>query len=197
MIKAKLTLAILSLVVLSLFLTGCDLVPLHMRDQPKYGPLEESRFFPNEMAARPVPAHTIPRGKWGRMMLNEHLYTGQIEGEFTGTFPMPVTPALMARGQDRYNIYCSPCHDRAGYGNGMIVQRGFQQPSSFHIDRLREQPAGYYYDAIANGFGAMYSYGARLDPQDRWAVVAYIRALQRSQNATPDDVPESEQPKLE
>ena len=197
MIKYKPTLTILPLAILAIFLTGCDLVPLHMRDQARVDPLEESQFYPDGLAARPLPANTIPRGEWGEIMLNEHLYTGKIDGEYADTFPMPVTQELMQRGQERYDVFCAPCHSRVGDGTGMIVQRGFQQPPSYHTDRLREQPVGYYYEVISNGFGAMYSYSARISPEDRWAIVAYIQALQRSQQATLDDVPESEKSKLE
>ncbi|MBN1218247.1 MAG: cytochrome c [Anaerolineae bacterium] len=197
MTKSNLTLTIFSLVVLTVFLTGCDLVPLHMRNQPKYQALEESQFFADGMAARSIPAHTIPRGEWGAAMLNESFYTGKIGDEFVNTIPIPVTDALMARGQERYNIYCAPCHDRAGYGNGIIAQRGFPPPPSFHIERLREQPDGYFYDVITNGFGRMYNYKARLDPQDRWAIVAYLRALQLSQNTPVEELPETEKSKLE
>ena len=103
--------------------------------------------------------------------------------------PFPATHAVLARGQDRYDIFCSPCHDRTGSGNGIVVKRGFKRPPSFHIDRLREVEAGYLYDVISNGFGTMYSYGSRIAPEDRWAVVAYLRVLQLSQHATLDDVP--------
>ncbi|MFC1976632.1 c-type cytochrome, partial [Chloroflexota bacterium] len=198
MINQKLTLTLLSLTILTIFLTGCDLVPpFHMRDQAKVQALQESQFYADGLAARPVPANTIPRGEWGEIKLNEHLYTGKIEGEFATTFPMPVTDELMQRGQDRYDIFCTPCHDRTGYGEGMIVQRGFRQPPSYHDDRLREQPVGYFYDVISNGIGGMYSYSDRVNPNDRWAIVVYIRALQRSQNATLDDVPEVEKSNLE
>lgn len=195
--QRNLTLSLLLLILSVFFLTGCDLVPMHMRDQAKYGPLEKSEFFTDGMAARPLPANTIPRGEWGDIMLDEALYTGKLNGEFIDTFPVPVTAELMERGQERYNIYCTPCHDGTGSGSGMIVQRGFQQPPSFHIDRLREESNGYFYDVMTNGFGAMYSYKARVNPDDRWAIVAYIRALQLSQNATMDDVPESEKPNME
>lgn len=195
--QRNLTLSLLLSILSVFFLTGCDLVPLHMRDQPRYDPLEKSDFFDDNLAARPLPANTIPRGEWGDIILDEALYTGQVDGEFVDTFPLPMTKDLLERGQERYNIYCAPCHDRTGSGSGMIVQRGFQQPPSFHIDRLREQPDGYYYDVIANGFGAMYGYKSRINPHDRWAIVAYVRALQMSQNATMDDVPDSEKPKME
>ena len=183
--------------VATVLLTGCDLVPLHMRDQPRVDPLEESQFFADGLSARPVPANTIPRGEWGELMLDEHLYTGQIDGQPAETFPMPVTRELLDRGQERYDIFCSPCHGRVGDGQGMIVQRGFQQPSSFHTDRLRQEPVGYYYDVISNGFGVMYSYGSRIHPEDRWAIIAYIRALQLSQNVPLEVVPEEQRLELE
>lgn len=169
----------------------------HMHEQPRYEPMEQSTFFADGLVARPVPANTIPRGKWGQIQLNEHLYTGKVGGEFATTFPITVDEALLARGQARYNIFCAPCHSRVGDGQGMIVQRGFVQPSSFHIDRLRDEPVGYYYDVISNGFGAMYSYDSRIPPEDRWAIVAYIRALQLSQNARLENVPDSERPSLD
>ena len=194
--KRNLTLTVLLLTIAVIFLTGCDLVPLHMRDQPKYGTLEESQFFANEMAARPLPANTIPRGKWGAAMLNETFYTGKIDGEFVETVPVPVTPELIQRGQRKYDIFCSPCHGRVGYGDGMIVQRGFPEPPSFHIDRLRDEPDGYFYDVMTNGFGVMYDYKARVNPEDRWAIVAYIRALQLSQNVPVDELPEDAQSEL-
>jgi hypothetical protein len=197
MIERKIVLTTLFLTILALFITGCDLVPLHMRDQARYDPLEESRFYADSLASRPVPANTIPRGEWGEVKLNEHFYTGQIDGEFVDIFPLPVTRELVERGQERYDIFCAPCHSRVGDGQGIIVERGFQQPPSFHTDRLRDESAGYIYNVISNGFGAMYSYDSRLEPKDRWAIVAYIRALQLSQNAGLDDVPESERPNLE
>jgi len=111
-------------------------------------------------------------------------------------FPSPITREILLRGQERYNIFCSPCHDRVGNGQGMIVQRGFRRPPSFHIDRLREAPVGYFFDVITNGFGAMYDYGDRVPPPDRWAIIAYIRALQLSQHATLADVPLEERQQL-
>ena len=178
-------------------LTGCDLVPLHMRHQPYYRPLTQSTLFEDGAASRPIPANTIPRGEWGQLMLNEALYTGQENGEFVETGPLPVTEALLERGQQQYDIFCAPCHSRVGDGQGMIVQRGFPQPPSFHIDRLRQQSDGYYYDVMTNGFGQMYSYASRIHPEDRWAIVAYVRALQLSQNFPVESLPESDRPLLD
>jgi mono/diheme cytochrome c family protein len=117
--------------------------------------------------------------------------------KFVTVMPMPVTRQLLLRGEERFNIYCSPCHGRTGEGNGMIVQRGMKRPPSYHIDRLRQAPVGYFYDVITNGFGAMYSYASRVHPEDRWAIIAYIRALQLSENARIDDVPAGDRTKLE
>lgn len=161
---------------------GCSGDYLHMREQLRVNPLDKSTFYADNLSARPIPDNTVPRGKWGEYMLNEPLYTGQINGEFVSTFPVDVTPAVVREGQRHYNTFCSPCHGYSGYGTGMIVQRGMKQPASLHAERLRNEPVGYYYDVITNGFGAMYSYAARVQPEERWAVVAYIRALQLSQN---------------
>ncbi len=164
-----------------------------MHVQPKYKPLEPSSFFDDGRSARPVVPGTVARG---HLRIDEHLYAGKVNGVLVDTFPFPITRPVLERGRQRYNIFCSPCHDEAGTGRGMIVQRGFQQPPSYHIDRLRQAPVGHFFDVITNGFGAMYSYAARVSPEDRWAIVAYIRALQLSQQATLDDLPESERGKL-
>lgn len=164
-----------------------------MHDQPRYEPLEKAAFFADQRASRPAVEGTVARGQ---LHLDEHLHTGKINGEPATTFPMPVTKAVLLRGQERFNIFCAPCHSRVGDGKGMIVQRGFRQPQSFHIQRLREAPPGYFFDVITNGFGAMYSYASRVPVEDRWAIVAYIRALQLSQNATLEDVPAEQRRRL-
>ena len=138
-------------------------------------------------------AGTVARGQLKEDAL---FYTGKSGETFADTFPFPVTEATLARGQERYNIYCSPCHDRVGTGDGMIVRRGYRRPSSFHIDRLRAAPPGYYFDVMTNGFGAMPDYAAQIKPPDRWAIIAYIRALQLSQHATLAEVPPEERGKL-
>lgn len=166
-----------------LLLFGCDGDYLHMREQLRVDPLEPSAFYADNLSARPIPEHTVPRGEWGRYMLNEALFTGQLTGEFIQEFPIEVSAEVMVEGRDLYDVFCSPCHGYTGYGNGMIVQRGLKPPPSFHSERLLNEPIGYYYDVITNGFGAMYSYDSRLDPVERWAVVAYVRALQLSQDA--------------
>jgi cytochrome c553 len=157
-----------------------------MHDAPRYEPLEASGFFASGGSARTLVANTVPRGF---LREDELLYTGKESGQFANVFPMPVTPAVMARGQERYNVFCSPCHGRTGTGNGMIVQRGFRQPPSYHEQRLREAPAGYFFDVMTNGFGAMQDYASQVPVADRWAIAAYIRALQLSQGANVADVP--------
>ncbi|HEY2894454.1 MAG TPA: cytochrome c, partial [Pirellulales bacterium] len=123
--------------------------------------------------------------------------TGRTAGQFVSEPPVELTAALVERGRNRFNIYCSPCHAFSGNGDGMIVQRGFRQPPSFHVERLRQAPAGHFFDVMTHGLGAMPSYAAQLAPRDRWAVVGYVRALQLSQNATAEDVPSPERARLE
>jgi len=157
-----------------------------MHDAPSYDPLQESTFFADGRASRTLVANTVARGQ---LREDEHLYTGKINGQLAADFPMPVTAEVMARGQERFNVFCSPCHGRTGEGNGVIVQRGFRQPPSYHEDRLVNAPAGYFFDVMSNGFGAMQDYSAQVPVTDRWAIAAYIRALQYSRRATMDDVP--------
>jgi mono/diheme cytochrome c family protein len=157
-----------------------------MHDAPRYEPLEASAFFASGGSARTLVANTVPRGF---LREDELLYTGKVSGQFANTFPMAVTPAVMARGQERFNVFCSPCHGRTGEGNGMIVQRGFRRPPSYHEQRLRDAPAGYFFDVMTNGFGAMQDYATQVPVADRWAIAAYIRALQLSHSATVADVP--------
>jgi mono/diheme cytochrome c family protein len=157
-----------------------------MHDAPSYDPLQEAPFFANGAASRTLVANTVARGQ---LREDEHFYTGKVNGEVATEFPMPITPEIMARGQERFNVFCSPCHGRTGMGNGMIVQRGFRQPPSYHEERLRNAPVGYFFDVMTNGFGAMQDYAAQVPPSDRWAIAAYIRALQLSQHATVAEVP--------
>ena len=156
-----------------------------MFNQPKVRPLQSSTFFADGRASRPLPEDTVARGE---LRSDELLHTGRIGGAAADTFPFPVTKSVLDRGQERFNIYCSPCHGRTGYGDGMIVQRGFKAPPSFHTDRLRQAPAGHFVDVMTNGFGVMYDYRGRVSAEDRWAIAAYIRALQLSQNATAGDL---------
>ncbi len=165
---------------------GCR---LDMHLQPKYNPEVPSDFFSDGRSARTPVDGTVPRGQ---LRTDELLYTGKINGATANIFPFPMTREDLNRGRERYNIYCSPCHDYAGYGNGMIVQRGFPEPPSYHIARLRNAPAGHFFDVITNGFGLMYSYASRIPADDRWRIVAYIRALQLSQHAAVADVPAAE-----
>jgi cbb3-type cytochrome c oxidase subunit III len=158
-----------------------------MHDQPKYIPLRPSDFFADGRSARPLIEGTIARGHLDE---DAAFYTGKgPDGKFLETFPFPVTRDVIERGQTRFNVYCTPCHDRLGNGDGMIVRRGYRKPPSYHIDRLRQAANGYIYDVITNGFGAMPDYAAQIQPRDRWAIVAYVRALQLSQNVSANDVP--------
>lgn len=175
-----------------LLLAGCE---NNMRNQPRYKPLAASDFFPDSRSARPLVDGTVPREQPAEA---GPFYTGRsADGELLATMPFSVTLTILERGQERFDIYCSPCHGRDGYGQGMIVQRGFPAPPSYHTDRLRAAPDGHFFDVITNGFGRMYSYGYRVSPEDRWAIVAYIRALQVSQHASTSLVPEEEMQKLE
>jgi len=158
-----------------------------MQDQPKYIPLRPSEFFSDGRSERPLIYGTVARGH-----LNDDaaFYTGKgPDGKPLDTFPFPVTKDVILRGQDRFNVYCSPCHDRAGDGNGMIVRRGYRKPPSYHTDKIRQLQNGFIYDVITNGFGAMPDYAAQIPPRDRWAIVAYVRALQLSRSASINDVP--------
>ena len=164
-----------------------------MHDQPKYESLEASTFFPDGRASRPLVLGTVAQGQ---LREDAHLYEGKVGGKPAETFPFPIDLKSLERGRQRYNIYCSPCHDRVGNGDGMVVRRGFRRPPSYHIERLRQVPPGYLYDVITNGFGAMQDYAAQIPVRDRWMIVAYVRALQFSQNASLNDVPETERQNL-
>jgi len=169
----------------SLAAMGCS--RLDMQDQPKYKPQRPSDFFADGRSEREPVEGTIARGE-----LNEdtEFYEGKdASGKDIEAFPIAVDKAVIERGQNRFDIYCAPCHGRIGNGLGMIVRRGFKQPPSYHIDRLRQAPVGHYYDVITNGYGAMLNYASQVQPRDRWAIVAYIRALQYSQNANINDLP--------
>jgi mono/diheme cytochrome c family protein len=172
-------------------LVGCR---QDMQDQPKYRPYRRSDFFGDERSARPQVAGTVARGQLQEDAL---LATGKAGAAFADTLPVALDESVLRRGQDRFRIYCSPCHGLLGRGDGMIVRRGYRQPSSFHVDRLRAQPAGYFFDVISRGFGAMPDYAAQIPVKDRWAIVAYVRVLQLSQNATVADVPAEKRGELE
>ena len=164
-----------------------------MHDQPKYNPLRQSSFFGDDRSARPLVAGTVARGTLNDDAL---LHAGKVNGADATVFPFAIDEKVMARGQERFNIFCSPCHGRAGMGDGMIVRRGFRHPPTFHQDRLRTAPVGQLFDVITNGFGAMPDYATQIPPADRWAIVAYVRALQLSEHATMADVPADKRSEL-
>jgi cytochrome c5 len=202
-------------------LSGCR---QDMHNQPKYRPLRASDFFADGQAARPLVAGTVARGDLrddfqlytGRVRRGGTASlvpgsaasaasiavpgapAGQLSPfrSYVTDFPYPITHPVLDRGQDRYNAFCTPCHDRVGTGQGMVVRRGYRRPPSFHIDRLRQAPVGYLFDVITNGFGAMPDYASQIPPQDRWAIIAYLRALQLSQQASLTDVPPQERDRL-
>lgn len=161
-----------------------------MHDAPRYEAYEASTFFSDGRAARLAPMGTVARG-WLRS--DEALNGGRVNGEPISEFPFPISAADMARGRERYNIYCTPCHGVLGDGQGMVVQRGLRRAASYHQDRLRQERVGYFYDVITNGFGAMQGYAEQVPVRDRWLIVAYVRALQLSQHATMAEVPADQQ----
>jgi mono/diheme cytochrome c family protein len=167
---------------------------LDMYDQPHKEPLEASQFFANGMSARPLVPGTVARGQ---LREDDAFYIGSVDGKYVEELPIPLTPELLARGRERFDIYCSMCHGLTGRGDGMIVQRGFEKPPSYHTDHLRNAPVGHFYDVITNGYRTMMPYNIQVEPRDRWAIVAYIRVLQASQNGTLDDVPQAERGQLE
>ena len=183
---------------LSRILAGICLAPLlacqqQMADQPRYKPLQKSGFFGDDRSARPVVEGTVARGQ---LRADAHFYTGKSGGKLVDTFPFPITRAVLLRGQERFNIFCAPCHDRVGTGQGTVVRRGFRAPASYHVDRLRQAPVGHFFDVMTHGFGAMSDYAEQIPAEDRWAIAAYIRALQLSQHAALADVPEKERQRL-
>jgi mono/diheme cytochrome c family protein len=190
-LRRNLLIRALGVIAVSLAVAGCR---QDMHDTPRYEPLEASTFFANGQASRLLVANTVARG-----MLREdtHLNEGKVDGQLATTFPMPVTAEVMARGRERFNVFCTPCHGPTGSGNGMVVQRGFRAPPSYHEDRLRNAPVGYFFDVMTNGFGAMNDYASQVPVADRWAIAAYIRALQLSQRATVDDVPANRRAELD
>lgn len=174
-----------------LLIAGCT---QDMYDQGRYDPLEASPFFADGRSARPLEPGVIARGS---LREGEPIGTGRQAGESLTEIPVEVTLPLLERGRNRFNIFCTPCHGLVGNGDGMIVERGFRRPPSYHIDRLRGAPPGYFFDVITNGFGAMPGFKDRISIDDRWAIVAFVRALQLSQHATPDDLTSSEREQLE
>ncbi len=209
------------LIVCALFtLAGCERGMHEMYDQPKYKPLKPSSFFANGNSSRPQAQGTEPRsggalagassGRNGTLSIpppappvsgvdaqGKPLAQGGPAAQTGYVNPLPITPQLLARGQERFDIYCAPCHSRAGDGDGMIARRGFPHPPSYHTDALRNAPDSHFYDVITNGYGAMFPYAARINPHDRWAIVAYIRALQLSQHAPASDLSAQDLQKLQ
>jgi mono/diheme cytochrome c family protein len=173
--------SVFSILVLALVLGACG---MNMFDQPKAEVYEESSFFANGTSSRGLIDGTVSRtqGAFAASYL-----TGSDRNGLLTILPVPSSIELLHRGQERFNIYCAPCHNYNGDGRGIIVQNGFPQPTSFHVERLRKAPVGYFYSAITNGFGRMFSYASRVPPEDRWAITGYIRALQLSQFASPAD----------
>jgi mono/diheme cytochrome c family protein len=181
-------LSVFSVLVLA---TGCR---NEMYDQAKVKPLSEGTFFANGQNARPLPPDTVARGF---LREDKAMYAGiGPDGKFVNELPMKVTRALLERGRERFDIFCSPCHGKQGNGLGMIVERGFKQPSSFHGERLRQQPLGYFFDVMTQGFGQMSSYASQVPPEDRWAIAAYVRVLQFSQHAPVAELPPVDQKEL-
>ena len=206
---------------IALLFSGCR---QDMHDQPRYKTFAASPFFADGQASRPPVRGTVARGT---LTDDSLLYTGKLDAKMAGTaqpvnpasgtvqpaagstapdktgqgfadlFPFPITAEVLDRGETNYNVFCSVCHDRVGTGEGMVVRRGYRKPPSYHTDRLRKAPAGYFFDVITNGFGAMPDYAAQIAPADRWAVVAYVRALQISQNSAVADVPAEKRAELE
>ncbi len=180
----KVTTAMVSM----LALAGCR---QDMHNQPKFYPQRGTTLYVDGRSARPQVENTVARGQ---LHEDSYFYTGLVNGVEGTTMPFPVTMDVLARGQERYNIYCTPCHSRVGNGVGMIVQRGYAKAGNFHTVRLNSAPLGHFFNVITNGYGAMPDYAAQLTPEDRWAVVAYIKALQLSQSAQSGDVPAGEHP---
>jgi mono/diheme cytochrome c family protein len=171
------------LAICSVLASGCR---QDMHNQPKYRGLRPSGFFADGASARPRVEGTVARGT---MQEDEAFFTGKVSNVAVKELPFPVDALVLDRGEERFNIFCAPCHGRTGVGNGMVVQRGYRQPPSFQTDRLRQADPGYLFDVITNGFGVMPDYKVQIAPRDRWAIVAYVRALQLSQHAATADIP--------
>jgi mono/diheme cytochrome c family protein len=172
-------------------LTACH---RNMYDEPKFLPDQRNTYFPNEQVDRKPVEHTVPRGPVDD---GSAFYSGKNGDALATDFPVPVTAELVAEGREQFEINCAVCHGRDGYGEGMIVQRGFPQPPSFHSDRLRDAPVGHFFQVITDGYGVMYPFGARIAPADRWAIISYIRALQFSQHAPGNQLESTDQVQLE
>jgi mono/diheme cytochrome c family protein len=173
-----------------LVLLGCR---QEMRDDSRLKPFQETPFFVDRNSSRPLVKGVVSRDD---ARTDDFFYAGEISGHLVRGFPAAVTADQLKKGRERYNIYCSVCHGLTGGGDGMIVQRGFPKPPSLNDQRLRDAPEGHFLKVITNGYGAMYSYASRVDPSERWAIIAYIRALQLTRNATIEDVPSAERTNL-
>jgi hypothetical protein len=174
-----------------LALAGCR---QDMHNQPKYKPLRQTTYYADGRSARPIVPGTVARGD---LRQDVAFYTGfDTNGQLLDKLPLLLTRQLLERGRERYNIYCSPCHSEIGNGEGMVARRGYLRPPSFHEDRLRKAPLGHFFEVITNGLGGMPDYAQQVAPADRWAIAAYIRALQLSQDATSADVPPDQRPNL-
>ena len=181
--------AALAFVFCGIAMAGCGYsLRQDMANQPRQNPLSPSDLFPDGRSERPLPENTVARGE----IANDEL----LVPKDSNAFPLPLTPELLQRGQERFGIFCSPCHGLQGDGQGMVAMRGMKHPPSFHQERLRQVPNGYIYDVVTNGFGAMYGYSAQIPPRDRWAIIAYVRALQLSRNAHVADLPPDLRQKL-
>ena len=181
-IRTPLVSLLVGLAICALLLVGgCDQMRQDMATQPKNRPLSPSDFFHDGRSERPLLENTVARGSLAN---DEYLVAKD-----SNAFPLTVDQALLERGQERYGAFCTPCHGLQGDGNGMVALRGMKHPPSYHTDRLRESPNGYFYDVISNGFGQMYGYAAQIPPRDRWAIIAYVRALQLSRNARTAELP--------
>jgi hypothetical protein len=181
--------AALVIVFCGIAMAGCGYsLRQDMANQPRQNPLSPSNVFPDGRSERPLIENTVARGE----IANDAF----LVPKDSNAFPLPLTPQLLERGQERFGIFCSPCHGLQGDGQGMVAMRGMKHPPSFHQERLRQVPNGYIYDVVTNGFGAMYGYSAQIPTQDRWAIIAYVRALQLSRNAQVADLPPDLRQKL-
>jgi mono/diheme cytochrome c family protein len=183
---------VLALVALAVALAGCEREDMH--NQPRYEPLEESDFFADGLASRPLVEGTVSNTQ---VLRDDPLVVARTgPNQYVQTYPFPITRADLERGRERYDIYCSVCHGASGYGDGMVVRRGFVPPPSFHDERLRNAAPGYYFEVMTNGFGAMYSYNDRVSAEDRWRIAAYVKALQLSQRAEVASLPPDAQQRV-
>jgi mono/diheme cytochrome c family protein len=191
-LETRRPLAVAGALLVALVASGCR---QDMHDQPRVKPLGANDFFADGQGARPLPEGTVARGD---LREDKAFWTGYTpEGDLLAAPPMPVTRELLVRGRERFDIFCAPCHGATGDGRGMVVRRGYKQPSSYHVDRLRLAPLGYYFDVMTNGFATMPSYAAQIPPEDRWAIAAYLRALQLSQGARLVELPAADRRAVE